>query len=191
LENITSIQHLKIKSSIVDMNNCLNGTFPSFNTLNSEFSPINRLANSFPNHLSFHIMNCKDKESKNSYLYELNKIVFKVLSKANSVIVILDTSIKNNITTSITHVYSCSNLIKKTLHHTINITTTKAKLFTIRCRISQTTQLPNIFYIIIITNSIYAAWRIFDSFTHSYQLQLITIFKDLRSYFNKHPKKFH
>ena len=83
--------------------------------------------------------NRKDKERKNAHLCELNKIVFKASSKANSVIVISDTSIKNNTVTSIMHVHSCSNPIKKTLHYTINITMTEAELFTIRCRISQAT----------------------------------------------------
>jgi len=128
-------------------------------------------------------VNCKDKESKNAYFYELDKIVFETLLKANSVIIILDTSIKNNITTSITHVYSCSNFIKKILHHAINITITEAELFAIRCGISQATQFPDISSIIIITDSIHVARRIFDSTIH---LQSIVISKNLRLYFNRH-----
>ena len=128
LENMTSKQCLKIKSSIIDANNHLNGTFPSLNTLNSKFSTRIRLIDSFSSCFSFYIVNCKDKESKNAYFWKLNKIIFKVSSKANSVIIISDASIKDNIATSIAHVYSCSNPIKKTLHHTINITMTKAEL---------------------------------------------------------------
>ena len=181
---MTFIQHLKIKSSIVDANNYLNENFLSFDTLSNEFSPRNKLTDSFLNHLLFHIINHKDKKSKNSHLHILNKIVFEVSLKANSVIIVLDTSIKNNIATFINHIHSCSNLIKKILYYAINITTNETELFTIRCEISQTTQLPNIFHIIIITDSIYTAQRIFDSFTHFYQLQLITISKNLRSYIN-------
>jgi len=137
LEDMTSKQYLKIKSSIINANNCFNGTFLLFNILNSKFSSGTRLINSFPSHFSFHRANHKDKKSKNTHLYKLNKIFYKASSKANSVIIISDASIKNNVTTSIVHVHSYSNPIKKTLHHTINITTTKAELFTIRCRISQ------------------------------------------------------
>ena len=170
MENITFIQYLKIKSSIVNANNCLNKNFLSFDTLNSEFFSRNKLTNSFLNYLSFHIINHKDKESKNSHLCILDKIIFEVLLKANLVIIVSDTSIKNNIATFINHIHSCSNPIKKILHHAINITTNKAELFTIRCEINQTTQLSNISYIIIITDSIHIAQRIFDLFTHLYQL---------------------
>lgn len=41
LENMTLKQCLKIKSSIIDTNNCLNGVFSLFDSLNKEFSPVN------------------------------------------------------------------------------------------------------------------------------------------------------
>jgi len=113
---------------MINANNHLNGTFPSLNTLNSKISTRIRLIDSFSSCFSFYIVNCKDKESKNAYFCKLNKIIFKVSSKANSVIIILDASIKDNIATSIAYVYSCSNPIKKILYHTINITMTEAKL---------------------------------------------------------------
>ena len=47
LENMTPKQQLKIKSSIVDTNNCLNGIFPVFDSLNSEFSPGSQLVDTF------------------------------------------------------------------------------------------------------------------------------------------------
>jgi len=125
---MTSKQCLKIKSSIIDANNHLNGTFPLLNTLNSKISTRIRLIDSFSSHFSFYIVNYKDKKSKNAYFCKLNKIIFKVSSKANSVIIISDASIKDNIATSIAHVYSCSNPIKKTLYYTINIIMTEAEL---------------------------------------------------------------
>ena len=42
-----------------------------------------------------------------------------------SIIVVSDVSIKNNIATSISHIYFYSNDIKKTIYHTINIALTK------------------------------------------------------------------
>ena len=104
----------------------------------------------------------------------------------NSVIVISNASIKNNIATSIAYIHSYFNPVRKTLYQAINIITTEAELSVIRCEISQAVQIPDISYIIIITDSIHTAQRIFDSNIHLYQLQLITIFKDLKSYFNKH-----
>jgi len=104
----------------------------------------------------------------------------------NLVIVVSDASIKNNIATSIAYIHSYFNPVKKTLHQAINITTTEVELSVIRCEISQAIQISDISYIIIITDSIHTAQRIFDSNIHLYQLQSITISKDLRSYFNKH-----
>jgi len=57
----------------------------------------------------------------------------------------------------------------KMFNHTINITTTEAKLFTIRYRISQAIQVPKTSYIIVISNTTHAAQRIFDFSVHSYQ----------------------
>jgi len=81
------------------------------------------------------------------------------------VIVTSDASIKNNVTTSISHIHSCSSPIKKTLHHAINVTMTEAELFAIKCGISQVIQVPDIFCIIIIMNSIHVA--LFISINHS------------------------
>ena len=76
------------------------------------------------------------------------------------------------------------------IHHAINITLTEAKLFAIRCRINQAVQIKNFFYIIVITDTLYAAQKIFDSLIHPYHLQLIAISKDLRLFFNKHPSNY-
>ena len=69
---------------------------------------------------------------------------------------------------SITHVYLYLNSIKKTIHHTINITFTEAEIFAIRCGINQDVQIPDITYIIIVTDAIYVAHCIFDSLIHPY-----------------------
>jgi len=63
--------------------------------------------------------------------------------------------------------------VAKTIHHAINITTIKAELFTIRCRINQAIHITNVLHIIVITDAIYSAKKIFDSFFHPYQVQYI------------------
>ena len=73
----------------------------------------------------------------------------------------MDTSIKNNITTSIIHIHVCNKPIIKTTHHVINITTTKAELFAIRCGINQATNIPDIAQIIVITDLLHV--RVQDS----------------------------
>jgi len=113
---MTSKQQLKIKSFVVDTKNYLNGIFPTFDLLNIKFSSSSRLADTFSSWYSFHQENYKDKESKVTHFCNLDSIVFNVSSNPSSVIVILDTNIKNNVTTSIVHVHLYLNSIKKTLH---------------------------------------------------------------------------
>ena len=61
LEKLTLKQQLKVKSSIIDANNYLNGIFSSFDPFHKELSSSFRLVDNFPDHFYFHIVNCKDK----------------------------------------------------------------------------------------------------------------------------------
>jgi len=69
----------------------------------------------------------------------------------------MDASVKNNIASSITHIYVCNKPIIKMLHHVINITSSKAEFFAIRCGINQATHLYGISKVIVITDSIHVA----------------------------------
>ena len=137
LENIIYKQCLKIKSSVIDANNHLNVIFPSFDSLNSEFSPGSWLVDNFSSHFSFHQVNYKDKESRTAHFCKLDDIVLNASSNFNSIIVVSDVSIKNNIAISIVYIHSYLNLIEKTLHHAVGITSTEAELFAIKCDINQ------------------------------------------------------
>jgi len=104
-------------------------------------------------------------------------------------------SIQNNVTTSIAHIHSFNNLLKKTLHHAINVTSTEAKLFAIRCSINQAIQIQYASHIIVIIDTIHAAEKIFDSqlhekifdsHVHPHQQQVIAISKDLKAFFSSH-----
>ena len=86
-----------------------------------------------------------------------------------------NTSIKNNITMLITHICCDHSIVAKTIHHAVNITMIEAELFTIRCGINQAIHVTNMLCIIVITDAIYLAKKIFDLLTHSYQVQSITI----------------
>jgi len=98
-------------------------------------------------------------------------------------LVIPDMGIKNNVATSITYVHIYDKPIVKMVYHVVNITSTEAKLFAIRCSINQATNLLEISKIIIITNSIHIARLIFDSSVHFSQVYLIAISKKLRKFF--------
>ena len=86
------------------------------------------------------------------------------------VVIVSNASIKNNIAMSIAYVHSFNSLLKKTLYHAINVTTTEAELFAIRCGINQAIQIPGTSHIIIITDALHMAQRIFDSTIYCYIL---------------------
>ena len=163
---MTSKQQVIIKSSIVDTNNHLNGIFLSFDSLNREFYLGNRLVDSFSDHKA----DCSLEESKSHYCSHLDNVILTASSNLSTLIVVSDTSIKNNVATSIAHVHSFNNLLKKILHHTINITTMKVELFAIRYGINQATQIPDISCIVIITDVLHVAKKIFNSTIHLYQI---------------------
>ena len=106
-------------------------------------------------------------------------MAIKSLSNFSHALIIMDASIKNNIATSISYVYIHNKLITKTLYYAVNIMSTKAKLFAIRCGINQATNSTSISKIIIITNSIHVARKIFDLLSYIFQSYATIILKEL------------
>ena len=80
LSNLTSKQQMKIKSSVVDSNNCLNRIFPLFDNLYQELSSGFHLVDNFSDYYSFYIVNYKNKEIKNAHIWNLDKIFEDTLS---------------------------------------------------------------------------------------------------------------
>ena len=154
--------------------------------MNSEFLPGSRLIDIFSSCFSIYKADYCNKESKAAHCCKLDNLVFNTLLDPNSVIAVSNTSIKNNIAISIAYIYSFSSLIKKIIYYTIDITSMEAELFAIRCGINQAIQIDGFSHIIIITDTIYIAFKIFNSSVHLYHFQSIDISKDLRSFFDKH-----
>jgi len=101
---MTSKQWLKIKSSIININNHLSGIFLSFNSLNKESFPRSRLIDIFSSCFLFYKADHKKEESKAAYYCKLDEIVLNTSLNPNKVIIISNTGIRNNVTTSIAHV---------------------------------------------------------------------------------------
>jgi len=148
---------------------------------NKEFKPGNHIVDIFPDQFYFHpyLINIK-KHMKN-----LEEVMFKASSNLFSTIVVSDASIKNQVATSISHIHSFNKPVIKTLHRAINITTAKAELLAIQCGIDQVVTNPNIKHIVVITDSLHIARKIFDSSTHPYQIHLAVISMELREFFSK------
>jgi len=81
---------------------------------------------------------------------------------------LLSVILTNSIAISIVYIYLLLNPIKKTIHHAVNIMSTVAELFAIRCGINQAIQIPNVIHIIVIINAIYTAHCIFNSLIYLY-----------------------
>ena len=94
------------------MDNSSKEYISSFSNFNLEFSPQNRLIDSFSKQFSFY--HCL--YNINDHIKNLNKVVFEALSILTASIVISDTSIKNSITTSISYVHSYNKPIIKTIY---------------------------------------------------------------------------
>lgn len=99
-------------------------------------------------------------------------------------LIIIDASIKNNITTFISYIHIRDKPITKTLYYAVNVMSTEAELFTIRCSINKAINFTGISKIIVITNSIHTARKIFDTLLHPFQIHIAIILKELCLFFS-------
>ncbi len=77
----------------------------------------------------------------NAYLWSLNNIALTSSLDSSIALVVADASIKNHITISIAHIHIQNKQVIKTIHHVVNVTTTEAKLLSIRYGINQATNI--------------------------------------------------
>jgi len=162
LGTLTKYQHEIIKRLLADMDNRFNKVFPSFSPLHPEFSPSHRVIDIFSSCFSFHLFNKSKDTNFKACIQQLDNLAFESSSIPLHALIIMDTSVENNIAISISHIHIHNRPVTKTLHHTVNVMSTEAKLFTIKCDINKATNRNNISKIIIITDSIHAAKKIFD-----------------------------
>lgn len=129
MNNLIDKQCFKVKSSIFDTNNCLNEVYPSFNRLYKELSSEFCLVDNFPNCFYFKTANCNDTKAMKSHLWSLNNIIEESSLNLNIVLVITDASVKNNVIMSIFHILYSQSILKKTIHHVVNVTSMEAETF--------------------------------------------------------------
>ena len=182
--SLTSRQRSLTKGHLIDSGIKSHGIFPSFSPLDPEFSPGHRIIDIFSNRFSFSFTNKKDKNQKNSRGQELDDMVLAHSSNPHTALVIADASIKNDIATSVTHIHVANRPLVKTVHHASFVTTTEAELFALRCGVIQALSLRNISKIVVVTDSIHAASKIFDSGSHPYQVHAAAILRELRPFFS-------
>ena len=186
LSFLTRHQYGLIKGHLVDTDNRFNEVFPFFVPFHLKFSPSNRVIDIFSNCFSFNLFSKQKDDSLKTHIYQLNSLAIESSSVSSYALVIMDTSIKNNIATSISHIHIHNKPVTKTLYHVVHIMSTEAKLFTIRCGINQATSHNEISKIIVITNSIYVVRKIFDLMSHSYQVHAASTLVELHNFFLCH-----
>ena len=172
---------MNIKISIVNANNRLNRVFPFFIPFSSEFLLKNRLIDIYSSYFSFHSTN-KCKKGSKAHIWKLDDLILQALDLKTATI-IFNVSIKNQVVTLIAYIYVHNNLAIKTLHHVVNIRSTEAELFAIRCSINQATQLADINCIVVIIDLLHTTKWIFDLLVYTYQIYLAIISRELREFF--------
>ena len=183
LDSLTSFQRVKIKGTIIDINDRFNEILLAFDPLNIEFTSGSRVIDMFANHVSFHPFIKSSKDSFKSCSLLLSNLTITSLSDSLHALMVIDASIKHYITMSIAHIHICNKDIIKIIHHTVNVLSTEAKLIAIRCGINQATNIFGISKFIVITNSLHVSRRIFDLSLHPYQKHTAAISHELRRLF--------
>ena len=170
---LTECQKNTVKRYLINSNNKLFGVFPLFSPLNLEFNPGSKIVDIFPNQVSFNLAN-KVKSDKLCF-QQLDDITLHLSSSPHMAIIVTDASIKNDIATLVSHIHICNHPLIKIVHYVAFITSTEVELFAMRYGISQACSKENISKIIVITDSIHVAKKIFDDKTHPYQIHTIAI----------------
>jgi len=186
IRSLSNRQRTLTKGHIINSNIKSHGIFPSFSSLDPKFSPGHQIVDIFSNHFTFNLVNKKEKNHNKTRDQELDEVTLRCSSEHYTALVITDASIKDDIATSILHIHSFNRLIIKTVHHASFVTSTEAELFTIRCGINQACAINNVSKIVVVTDSIHAAKRIFDCDAHPYQVHSVAILNELWSFFSAH-----
>ena len=183
INTLTDRQKNSIKGHLIDSYNKLHRIFPSFSPLDSELNLGSRVIDIFQDQFTF---NWANKAKNNSACsQQLDDITILSLLSPHMAIVVSDAGIKNDIAILVSHIHIWDKPLIKTVHHAAYVTSTKAELFVIRCGINQACSKEDISRIIVVTNSIHAAKKIFDTKLHLYQIYATAILKELRQFFSK------
>jgi len=166
------------------MDNRFSEVFPSFDLFNKKISPSHHLIDIFPNHFSFHILPKQGSNNLKAHIHSLNDIAIKSSLDLTITLIVSNTSIKNQVIISISHIHIHNRPVIEMLYYTVNITSIEAKLFAIRYNINQATNLMGINKIVIITDSIHSARKIINSSSHSYQVHVTSISYELGNFFD-------
>jgi len=98
-------QQQKIKSYIVDIENRYNEIVLSFDPLNKEFSPGWRIIDLFEDHFLFHMVKNNNDNNLKAHCLSLDNITLTSLLDFLIALVVMDTSVKNQVATLIMYIH--------------------------------------------------------------------------------------
>jgi len=183
---LTDKQRFNLKSPIKDANECLNGVRECFNPLFPLFSPGSRVVDHFSSRFSFHSPLSSLDEDLYHHLQNLNQAFRLSQTVPHNIAIIADSSIKKSqVATVVTHIWSENSIVQCLQANSINVTSIEAKLMAICLGLIPAIEEENVHNIIIITNSITAAKKAFESKTDPLQNMFILVTLAIDSFFRK------
>ena len=100
---LTNCQKNSVKGHLMDSYNKLHGVFPSFSPLDPELNLGSRIIDIFQNRFSFNLASKAKNDSAHSQ--QLDDMMILSSMSSHTAIVVSDASVKNNIATSVSHIY--------------------------------------------------------------------------------------
>jgi len=183
---LTNKQWFNLKSPIKDVNERLNGVRECFNPFFPLFSPGSRVVDHFPSRFSFHSSLSSSNEDLYHHLQNLDQAFRSSQTAPHNITIIADESVKKSqVATAVAHIWLENSIIQCLQANSINITSIEAELMAIRLGLILAMEEENVHNIIVITDSIAVAKKVFESKTDPLQNMFIPVTSAIDSFFRK------
>ena len=183
---LTDKQRSNLKSPIKDINECLNSVRDCYNPLFSLFSPGSRVVDHFSSRFSFHSPPSSSNEDLFHHLQNLDQAFRSSQTLSHNITIIADRGIKKSqVAITVAHIWTDNSIVQRLQVNLINVTSIEAELMAICLGLIPAIEEENIHDIIIITNSIAAAKKVFKSKTDPLQNMFIPVTSAINSFFRK------
>jgi len=183
---LTDKQWFNLKSPIKDVNKRLNGVRECFNPLFPLFSLGSRVVDHFPSRFSFHSPLSSSDEDLYHHLQNLDQAFRSSQTALHNIAIVADRGIKKSqVATAVAHIWSENSIIQCLQANLINVTSIEAELMAIHLGLIPAMEEENIHNIIVITDSIAAAKKVFESKTDPLQNIFIPVTLAIDFFFRK------
>ena len=183
---LTNNQRSNLKSPIKDVNERLNDVRDCYNLLFSLFSPGSRVVDYFSSRFSFYSPLSSSNKDLFYHLQNLDQVFRSSQISPHNIVIIANRGIKKSqVATTVVHIWTNNSIVWHLQVNSINVTSIEAKLMAICLGLILAIKEENIHNIIVITDSIAAAKKIFESKTNPLQNMFILVTLAINSFFRK------